>query len=282
MKYVCRAYGAAYRAKEHLIGSKPWPNVRGASLGFLGASRGKWQKRDTDANGYSFKAKADQAEIFIYEDVGEGLFGGVSAKTFIADLKAAGKVARIDLRINSFGGDVFEGLAIYRNLVDHPARITAHIDGIAASIASVIAMAGDEIRISEPGQIMIHDASGLALGNAADMRSMADVLDTVSASIADVYVKRTGLKHDTIRAWMAEETWFSSAKALDLGFATVMAPNMAVAAKYDPAKHRFKHPPKSLNGSPGNPVLDAAAQHVARMQALKVLRARKIAPPDVA
>lgn len=228
-------------------------------------------------NGYSIKAKAgaEAAEIFIYQDIGESLFGGVSAKTFVADLKAAGKVSHIDLRINSFGGDVFDGLAIYRKLVDHPASITAHVDGIAASIASVIAMAGDEIRISEAGQMMIHDASGLTVGNAADMRSMADVLDTVSASIADVYVKRTGQKHDTVRAWMADETWFGATKALELGFATAMAPNMAVAAKYDPAKHRFKHPPQILAAIASNPIRDGATRNIARMAAAQVLRARR-------
>lgn len=229
-------------------------------------------------NGYSIKAKAasDAAEIFIYEDIGEGMFGGFGAKQFIADLKAVGRVNHIDLRINSFGGDVFDGLAIYRKLVDHPARITAHVDGIAASIASVIAMAGDEIRMAEAGQMMIHDASGLALGNASDMRSMADVLDTVSASIADVYVKRTGQKHSAIREWMSDETWFNASEALELGFATDIAANMAVAAKYDPAKHRFKHPPAPFIAAViSNPIKDAASQNVARMEAQRFLRARK-------
>src|ERR1044072_9600498 len=98
--------------------------------------------------GFSIKAKGNsEAEILIYEDVGEGWFGGVTAKQFAEDLKALGKVDTINLRINSAGGDVFDGLAIYRRLVDHPARVITHIDGLAASIASVIAMSGNEIRI---------------------------------------------------------------------------------------------------------------------------------------
>ena len=109
--------------------------------------------------GFSVKAKAgDEAEILIYEDVGEGWFGGVTAKQFADELKALGSVKTINLRLNSAGGDVFDGLAIYRRLVDHPAKIVSHIDGLAASIASVIAMAGDEIRISESGFLMIHNA----------------------------------------------------------------------------------------------------------------------------
>ena len=101
------------------------------------------------ALGYRISAKgADRAEILIYEDVGEGWFGGVSAKQFADDLKALGAVSTIDVRINSYGGDVFEGFAMYRQLVEHKARIVVHVDGVAASIASVIAMAGNEIEIA--------------------------------------------------------------------------------------------------------------------------------------
>src|SRR6478609_6695251 len=115
--------------------------------------------------GYSIKAKGTTAgEIYIYEDVGDSWFGGVTAKQFAADLKELGPVQTLDVRINSGGGDVFDGLAIYRQLVDHPAKVVSHIDGFAASIASIIAMAGDEIRISEAGFVMIHDAWGVAVG----------------------------------------------------------------------------------------------------------------------
>lgn len=120
--------------------------------------------------GYRISAKANEADVLIYEDVGDSWFGGVSAKQFADDLKALGKVDTINLRLNSAGGDVFDGLAIYRQLVDHPARVITHIDGIAASIASVIAMAGTEIRIAEAGFLMIHDAWGMQMGNADDMR----------------------------------------------------------------------------------------------------------------
>lgn len=182
--------------------------------------------------GYSMKAAgAATAEILIYEDVGESWFGGVSAKQFAVDLKALGKVSTINLRINSFGGDVFDGLAIYRQLVDHPATVVAHIDGIAASIASVIAMAGSEIRIAEAGEIMIHDAWGVAIGPAADLRAMADRLQAVSSSIADVYCARTGQSKDQVQSWMAAETTFQSADCINYRFADMVMPNMRVAAK---------------------------------------------------
>lgn len=210
------------------------------------------------AAGYSIKAKGTEAEIMLYGDVGDSWFGGVTAKQFADDLKALGKVDTINLRINSPGGDVFQGLTIYRLLVDHKARVIVHIDGLAASIASVIAMAGDEIHISESAFLMIHNAWGLALGSAEDMRTMADLLDKTTASIRDVYVARTGKTADEITAWMNAETWFTAADALENGFATEVAANMRLAAKFDPAIHRgLKHPPAALAGTPNMDTIKA-------------------------
>lgn len=225
--------------------------------------------------GYSIKAKGNaSAEIYIYEDVGEGWFGGVSAKQFAIDLKALGNVQTIDVRINSGGGDVFDGLAIYRQLVDHPARVVSHIDGLAASIASVIAMAGDEIRISEAGFVMIHDAWGVAVGTSADMRQMADVLETTSGSITDVYVARTRQDRSKLRSWMEGETWFSGSEAVENGFADSVDENLKVAAKFDPSKHKYRHVPQALTQAPAiveqsglRPNFDTMAETVARMRA---------------
>lgn len=230
--------------------------------------------------GYSVKAKGNaSAEIYIYEDVGEGWFGGVTAKQFAADLKALGSVQTIDVRINSAGGDVFDGLAIYRQLVDHPAKVVSHIDGFAASIASIIAMAGDEIRISEAGFVMIHDAWGIAVGNSADMRQMADVLETTSGSLTDVYVARTSRDRSQVRSWMEAETWFTGAEAVENGFADTMDANLKVAAKFDAAKHKFRHAPAALvQTAPANdstllrPNLTAATDLISRMKARYALR----------
>lgn len=201
--------------------------------------------------GIVFKAKSKTAaEILIYEDVGEGWFGGISAKAFAEQLKALGSVDTIDVRINSYGGDVFDGLAIYNQLVQHRATITTHIDGVAASIASVIAMAGKDIRIAESGWLMIHDAWGMGVGNAAVMRDLADRLDAVSNQLAGVYAARSGRPVDEIRGWMAEERWFSAADALDSGLATSMAENLRMAASGAPARFGFRHVPAALAGTP--------------------------------
>jgi ATP-dependent Clp protease, protease subunit len=228
--------------------------------------------------GYRIHAKGKgEADIFIYEDVGDSWFGGVSARQFTSDLRGLGDVDTLNVRINSYGGDVFDGLAIYRNLADHKARVIVHVDGIAASIASVIAMAGDEIRIAEAGEIMIHDAWGVAIGPAAEMRAMADRLEAVSASIADVYVARTGNAKDQVQAWMLAETTFQSADAQKYGFATTVVPNVRAAARVGlPTMHwrRAAASQASVDApSVVRPRYDEQIQRTARMRALATLRA---------
>lgn len=234
--------------------------------------------------GYSIKARASQsaADIFVYEDVGALWDGGVTAKQFASDLAGLGKVDTLNVHISSLGGDVHEGLAIHRQLVEHPARVVSYVDGWAASIASVIAMAGEEIKISDAGAVMIHEAWGLAIGNASDLRSIADRMDATSGSIAKVYADRTGNEMDKIRAWMAAETWFYGQEAVDAGFATSVMDNVKVAARFDPTKHVFKNAPVdlSLMASTGpirtNPIIrpayDAAAARIAAHKAQMALR----------
>lgn len=224
--------------------------------------------------GFSIVARGQaEADIFLYEDIGESFFGGVTAKQFAAELKPLGSVQTLNIHINSNGGDVFDGLAIYNLLAQHPARVVSHIDGLAASIASVIAMAGDEIRISESGFIMIHNAAGGVLGGASDMRKMADLLDTVTASIADVYAERTSQEVPALRSMMDDETWFTGSEALAAGFADQMVTNLHVAARVDPEKHKFKHAPAALLvpasqiTTPVRPLFDNATDMVALMRA---------------
>lgn len=182
--------------------------------------------------GYRFINKASEkaAEVFIYEDVGSGWFGGVTAKDFASDLKSAGKVSKIDVRIASYGGDVVEGLAIYRLLAEHDAKVVTHIDSTAASIASVIAMAGDDIVIAESGSLMIHDAWTIFGGNAEDMRAKADQLDSTSEQLAGIYASRTGHTVETVRGWMASEKWFYGREAVEAKFATSVAENVRAVA----------------------------------------------------
>lgn len=154
------------------------------------------------------------------------LFGEIGwdvwADEFVRDL-AAITAPSINLNINSPGGDAWDGFAIYNALVMHPANVTAHITGIAASAASFIAMAGDTIIAHRPSQMMIHDASGLCFGNAADMTETAAILDQLSNEIAAVYARRAGGTVDDWRELMRAETWYGPDSALAVGLVNSIA-----------------------------------------------------------
>ena len=186
-----------------------------------------------------FRADKHGHEIILYGDIGFD----ITAKEFSDELKALGDVSEITVRINSFGGDVFDGVAIYSRLIDSGANIIVFIDGIAASAASVIAMAGREIHIAEAGFVMIHDAWAFAIGNAADLRKTAARLEAVSEQIAGIYQRRTGQELAKIREFMADETEFNAEQAVEFGFATDIFEAERLAAHYDPERHHFKRPP---------------------------------------
>lgn len=187
---------------------------------------------------YSMKAAEKTGEIYVYDEIGSGFFGGVSAKQFVDDLNALGKLDTINLYINSPGGDVFDGVTIYNALKRNQADIAVHIDGLAASIASIIAMAGDSITIAENGMMMIHDPWTFALGNAAEMRKQADVLDQVAGTLVNTYTGRTGLDAEEVKALMGAETWFDSAQAVEKGFADKTSEPVKLAAHFDLSRYR--------------------------------------------
>jgi ATP-dependent protease ClpP protease subunit len=169
---------------------------------------------------YRIQAKADgTAEVTIYEELG---YFGVTAADFLAEVKAL-DVSRIDVRINSPGGDLFDGVAIFNGLRDHPAEVTTYVDGLAASAASVIMQAGDRRVVAKASQVMIHDGHGLVVGNAADMREMADLLDKTSDMLAGVYADRAGGNADGWRDAMRAETWYDADEAVEAGLATEVA-----------------------------------------------------------
>lgn len=155
------------------------------------------------------------ADVFIYDEIG---FYGVTADQFVQDL-AALQVATINLRLNSPGGEVFDGVAIYNALKNHKAAVMVTVDGLAASAASFIAMAGNKVTMRRGAQMMIHEASGLCIGSADDMRQLADNLDRVSATIASFYAERAGGTVDDWRERMRAETWFTGAEAVAAGLA---------------------------------------------------------------
>jgi ATP-dependent protease ClpP protease subunit len=194
------------------------------------------------------------AEILIYDIVGPSEYGYVSAKDVIDQAKALGSPASLTVRLNSPGGDVYNGLTIYNWLIQCGAKVTMMVDGIAASIASVIAMAGDTIKIPENGMFMIHEPMVLAMGGRQELRAEADRLDKINQQVIDIYVSRTKASSDTIAAAMAAETWYTGAEALAAGFATELLPNKSIAACCDPG--RFKNVPEwaaALMGKPSDP-----------------------------
>lgn len=168
---------------------------------------------------YRIKAQAGTAEIAIYDEIG---YFGVTAGDFLDELKAL-QVDRIDVRINSPGGDVWDGLAIYNSLRDHPATVTTYVDGLAASAASIIVQAGDRRVAAKASELMIHEAWGLVVGNAADMRDAADRLDQASGVIAGVYADRAGGTIDGWREAMRSESWYTGAEAADAGLVDEVA-----------------------------------------------------------
>lgn len=193
-----------------------------------------------------FHARGSRGEIWLYDQVGASWFSdGVTAKSFQKDLAALGKVTTINLHINSPGGDVFDGFAIYNQLAQHPARIEVDIDGVAASIASIIAMAGDEIRIAKNAQMMIHNPRGFAAGDEGEMQRVAALLRNVKANLVDTYRDRTGNTAEKLAAWMDEETWFSAAAAVEHGFATAVTKETAVSACFG-LMGDFRNVPEAL------------------------------------
>ncbi|MBL4543660.1 MAG: Clp protease ClpP [Rhodobacteraceae bacterium] len=181
------------------------------------------------------------AEVAIYDEIGAY---GVSAKGFLSELGALPEGTPVDLRLNSPGGSVFDAVAIHNALKRHEGTVTVWIDGIAASAASYIAMAGDEIVMPENAFLMIHDPAGLVMGTAEDMRAMAGTLDKIAAGMTRGYAGRSGKTEDEIAALMAAETWFSAAEALEAGLATQLAEPVRIAASFDIA--RFRNAPPEL------------------------------------
>lgn len=178
-------------------------------------------------------AAADVAEVYIYDEIG---FWGVTAQDFVAQLREV-TAPTIHLHLNSPGGDVFDGIAILNALRSHKARVQVTVDGLAASAASFIAMAGDEIVMARNSEMMIHDAFGLCVGNASDMRTLADRLDGVSDNIASIYTERAGGTVTTWRDAMRAETWYTAQEAVDAGLADSVTP--AKSEDVTAAKARF-------------------------------------------
>ncbi len=194
------------------------------------------------AQGRQFEARVAAAgvtEIDLYDEIG---FWGVTAQAFRAQLRGAGDVR---LRINSPGGDVFDGIAIHNDLVAHQGRVDVEISGLAASAASIVAMAGDSIAIAHNAFLMIHNAWTIAVGDRHNMRGTADVLEKIDGALADTYAARSGKDRAALAALMDEETWFSGQEAVDEGFADAVSETAAPQAAFDLSG--FRHAPQGLS-----------------------------------
>ncbi|MEH4240421.1 ClpP-like prohead protease/major capsid protein fusion protein [Klebsiella michiganensis] len=219
------------------------------------------------------QARADnEAEIYIYDEIG---YWGVTARQFVNDLKALGDITHINLHINSPGGDVFDGIAIFNALKHHGAAITVHIDGLAASMASVIAMVGNPVIMPENTMMMIHKPWGFAGGDANDMRDYAELLDKVESVLIPAYAAKTGKSSDEIAAMLEDETWMDGSECVELGFADQVTPSLQAMAciqskrieDFEKMPNNIRNmitPPRNSNQrDPQQPVNQPQAQHVA-------------------
>ena len=216
----------------------------------------QWEKKEEKAMNkfYEIRGKGEEeGEILLYGDIGESFFGeGMGAKQFSDDLKALGKIKNLSIRINSGGGSIFDGIAIFNAIDRHSSQKTVYIDGLAASAASVIAMAGQSIVMAENGILMIHNPFGGALGDANDMRKMAESLDKVKVGMILSYKRKTPLSEEEISRLMNEETWMTAKEALEKGFVTEIGKKIEVTASVKFDLSHYKNIPKTLSNLLGH------------------------------
>lgn len=222
---------------------------------------------------FSIKAKAaGAAEIKIYDEIG---MWGITARQFSDELAALGQVKQISLFIHSPGGDVFDGIAIYNLLKKHPANLTVHIDGLAASMASVIAMAGDKVVMPENAMLMIHKPWGISGGNAKEMRDYADLLDKVEAVLIPAYASKTGKSADELAQMLEGETWLNGRECVEQGFADELEPAVNVMARLESKRiEEFEAMPNALKNmitGPQGSVTTPAAPEQQRINGIKDL-----------
>jgi len=166
-------------------------------------------------NGLKIENKTDEATIYIYDEIS---WWGITADDLVKQL-ADITAGTIHVRVNSPGGSVFDGTAIFNALKQHSAKVIVHVDGLAASIASLIAMAGDEVHMGEGSYMMVHQPWSIMIGTADDFRQEADLLDKVGGTISQIYQGKSGKTEEEINQLMADETWMTADEAVEMGFA---------------------------------------------------------------
>jgi len=172
--------------------------------------------------------KDESADLFIYDVVGDSWTGN-DAATLVKAVNGL-KKKHINCRINSPGGSVFDGVAVYNALKNHEGGVTTYVDGLAASIASIIALAGDKVVMADNAMMMIHNPWTMAMGDSSDMRKTADVLDQIKETLINTYVAKTGKSREAVAADMEKETWFTAKEAKAYGLVTDIEGGMKIAA----------------------------------------------------
>jgi ATP-dependent protease ClpP protease subunit len=196
---------------------------------------------------FNAKQTGNTLTLAFYDAIGAAdFFGDGITPQMVSEAIAQGDYSDITLRLNSPGGDAFAGVAIYNVLRASKKPVNVIVDGMAASAASIIAMAGDTITMNQGSVLMIHEAQGAAFGDKATMVKMADTLEKVTGSIADIYATRTGTAKKDVLAMMADETWMDSTDAVAKGFATTVSKESAIANSFDLAAFSFRNVPESL------------------------------------
>lgn len=190
-----------------------------------------WGKSLEKPDWYRIEAKDadDTAEIIIYDVIGWPYNDAFDLVRSLGSIKAK----NITVRINSPGGDVFDGVAIFNALKDHDARVTTKIEGLAASMASIVALAGDEVQAHKNAMYMIHDPWVLAAGNQYDLREIADILGKIGVNMLDIYYDKSNIGKRELKAMMKEETWFTAAEAKDRGLVDTVLDSGAAKARFD-------------------------------------------------
>lgn len=195
--------------------------------------------------------------IEIYDDIGPAWLGMIDTKSVAAALKEAGDAKEIDVRINSKGGDAYEGIGIHNVLKQHAAKINIRVDGVAASSASLIAMAGDSIQMPKNALMMIHEPWGIAVGHQEDLRKTADWLGKINAAAMESYIEKSGQPKQKIAQWLSDETWFTADEAIEAGLADEVLAATTPKQLTTREPFQFKNPPSQLAdllvGRPGDP-----------------------------
>ncbi|MFD1556026.1 head maturation protease, ClpP-related [Paraburkholderia silviterrae] len=217
----------------------------------------------------AFAVQGDDVTIYIYDaivpdDETADWWGGVSAQSLVPQIRAI-KGGTVHLRINSPGGDVFAAQAIVAAIRDTGAKVVAHIDGYAASAATVIAAAADEVEMSDGAMYMIHCAWTIAIGNSADLAATSALLDKTDGVIAGQYAKRSGKSVDDMKALMSAETWFTAEEAVEIGLADRIAESgEKLQASWDLSA--YANAPKPKASTDPDPIDAITAEHRERQQ----------------